>query len=292
MITRGFVILDKPENMSSRRAGGIVARMFGIKKFGHIGTLDPMASGLLPIALGGATKMIPYVEEVGGSVKEYLFSLRFGMETTTLDITGDVVRENDVRPTQDDVIAAIAGQIGHIAQTPPAFSAVHIDGRRAYDLARAGREFEIPPRMVDIYALELLGCDGDIWHFRTRVSRGTYVRAIARDLAQACGAIATVTMIRRTESVGISIENAVKLDFLENLFNNGGDVGQYLMSADFGLGDIPVQNLDDKDAAFYRNGGFVRVDAGNGLCRVYGGDEFIGIGRVSDGVLCPKTTIL
>lgn len=288
----GFVILDKPANMTSRRAGGIVARMFGIKSFGHIGTLDPMASGLLPIALGAATRMIPFVEDAGGAQKEYLFSMRFGFQTDTLDITGNEIQRDNFTPSIAAVRAVLPKFIGRTPQIPPAYSAVHIDGRRAYDMARRGMTFDIPPRMVEISELEMIAIDGDEWHFRTRCHRGTYVRSIARDIAKMCGAIATVTMIRRTETVGIGIKNAVKLDFLENLFHNGGNIGQYLMGADFGLGDIPVLNLSDKDAAYYRNGGFITVGGNDGMVRAYGGDGFIGIGCVSGGVLRPKKTIL
>ena len=224
----GFVLLDKPSGMFSRRAAGIVARMFNARTFGHIGTLDEMASGVLPIAIGVATKMIPFVEET--------------------------------RPS-------------------------------AYDLARRGRAVNLPPRHVHIDTLELLGIDGDVWTFRTRCGRGTYVRAIARDIAQMCGTVATVTMIRRTQSIGFSIKNAVQLDFLENLFNNGGDFRKYLEPIDFGLGDIPVQNLDGKSAGLYKNGGFIATSGANGLRRVYCGDKFIGIGYIVDGILRPKRTI-
>ncbi len=290
-MTSGWIILDKPRTVFSRTAGGRVARMFGTKKFGHIGTLDPMATGVLPIAIGDATKMIPFVEDAHAAVKEYDFSCVFGFETDTLDITGRETVRNDVTPSRDAVIAAVAQLIGDIEQIPPIYSAVHVDGTRAYELARRGNAVDVKPRHVHIYALELTGVDGDTWHFHTRVSRGTYVRSIARDIAKSCGAYATVNMIRRTYTNGIDIKNTVQLDFLENLFNNNGDVKKFLMPVDFGLGDIPVLNLDDKDAAFYRNGGFITGVAGNGIRRVYNGDTFIGIGVISDGELRPKRTI-
>lgn len=290
-MTNGWIILDKSSGLFSRTAGGRVARMFGIKKFGHIGTLDPMASGVLPIALGDATKMIPFVEDVHSPVKEYLFSMQFGFETDTLDITGREVRRDDFIPDKEAVQNALKSFIGTIKQTPPAYSAVHIDGRRSYELARRGVAADIPARDITIYELEFTGITGSSWHFRTRVSRGTYVRSLARDIAASVGAIATVDMIRRTETNGFDVKSAVTLDFLENLFNNGGDVREYLMSADYGLGDIPVCNLNDKDACFYRNGGFVETGGANGLRRVYNGDNFIGIGDIADGLLRPKRTI-
>ncbi len=292
-MTSGWILLDKTSGLFSRTAGGRVARMFGTKKFGHIGTLDPMATGVLPIAIGDATKMIPFVEEINASVKEYDFSCVFGFETDTLDVTGTEIARNNITPSREAVISATSQLLGDIQQTPPVYSAVHVDGQRAYQLARQGRalDADIKPRQVHIYALELTGVDGATWHFHARVSRGTYVRSIARDIAKICGTYATVNMIRRTFTNGIDIKNTVQLDFLENLFNNSGDFKQYLRPIDFGLGDIPVLNLDDKAAAFYKNGGFVRGAWADGLRRVYSGDTFIGVGVVYDGELRPKRTI-
>ena len=291
MTKSGWIILDKDSGLFSRTAGGRIARMLGTKKFGHIGTLDPMATGVLPIAIGDATKMIPFVEDANPSVKEYLFSCIFGFETDTLDVTGqEIARDNRV-PHPDDVCSAIKKLIGKISQTPPIYSAVHVDGKRAHHLARQGRAIDIPPRQIEIFELEFLGCSGESWHFRTRCSRGTYVRALARDIARNCGCIATVDSIRRTYTNGFDIKNAVRLDFLEKVFNNSGNLGEYLKPSDFGLGDIPVFNLDKKSAEFYKNGGFIRTDTDTGLYRVYAGGVFIGIGLISDGELRPKRTI-
>ena len=287
----GFIILDKESGLFSRTAGGRVARMFETKKFGHIGTLDPMASGVLPIAIGGATKMIPFIEDINSKKKEYLFSCQFGFETDTLDITGREIARDDIVPTVDMVVSVVPKLIGKIMQTPPLYSAVHVDGVRAYDAARRGREIEIPAREVEIFELEFLGVRNDSWHFRVMCSRGTYVRSIARDIAKMCGCVATVDMIRRTQTNGFTIKNAVKLDFLENLVNNGGDFKKYLEPIDSGLGDIPVVNLDGTAATLYKNGGFVATGGANGLRRVYSDDVFIGIGMVVDGKLHPKRTI-
>lgn len=287
----GFIILDKESGLFSRTAGGRVARMFETKKFGHIGTLDPMASGVLPIAIGGATKMIPFIEEINSNHKEYLFSCQFGFETDTLDITGHEIARDNIVPTVEMVASVLPKLIGKIMQTPPMYSAVHVDGVRAYDAARRGKNIEIPPRQIEIFELEFLGVRNASWYFRVMCSRGTYVRSIARDIAKMCGCIATVDMIRRTQTNGFTIKNAVKLDFLENLVNNGGDFKKYLEPIDSGLGDIPVVNLDGTAAGVYKNGGFVATVGADGPRRVYSGDAFIGIGMVSDGVLRPKRTI-
>ena len=287
----GWIILDKQSGVFSKRASAHVARLFNTKKNGHIGTLDPMASGVLPIAIGNATKMIPFIEDFCDRTKEYLFALKFGVETDTLDITGQEVARSDIIPTESDVCRVIPKFIGKITQRPPMFSAIHISGRRAYELARAGESVEIPPRTVDVYSLELTGVSGNLWNFRMRCSPGTYVRSVARDIAYACGTLATVEMIRRTQTSGWTLENAVSLDFLEKLFNNGDDVRKYLAPVDFGLGDIPVLNLDGGAAELYRNGGFVGIGGENGLYRVYSGNIFVGIGTICDGLLKPKRTI-
>ena len=286
----GFIILDKDTGLFSRTAGGRVARMFGMKKFGHIGTLDPMATGVLPIAIGAATKMIPFIEDMHHP-KEYLFGVQFGFETDTLDITGRETARNNVIPATDDILRTLPNFIGEISQVPPLYSAVHVGGARAYELARRGADVQMPARNVTVYELELIGWDGNRAEFRMRCSAGTYVRSIARDIAAACHTIATVDMIRRTQTNGFSIKNAVKLDFLENLFNNGADIGQYLMPTDYGLGDIPVCDLNDKDAALYANGGFIKTAQRDGLYRVYCGKKLVGIGRVLGGTLRPKRTI-
>ena len=287
----GWIILDKASGVFSRTAGGRVARMFGNKKFGHIGTLDPMASGVLPIAIGNATKMIPFVEEMNPNTKEYLFSMRFGFETDTIDITGAVVHDGGLVPSESEIENILPKFIGEQWQTPPIYSAVHIDGMRAYMAARKNETVDIPPRKITIYELEYTGKSADSYGFRVKCSRGTYVRAIARDIAYKLGTIATVDMIRRTKSGCFDIKNAQKLDFLENLVNNGGDIGKYLMPVDSGLGDIPVLNLDDKDTELYVHGGFIGVARNDGYCRVYNGKTFIGVGHISDGILRPKRTI-
>lgn len=283
--------MDKDSGLFSRTAGGRIARMLGTKKFGHIGTLDPMATGVLPIAIGDATKMIPFVEDASNHIKEYLFSCIFGFETDTLDITGVETARTDIVPTQSDVQAVLPKFIGKIQQIPPIYSAVHVDGIRAYDLARRGRAVDVPARNVEIFALELMEVRGNSWQFRMRCSPGTYVRSIARDIAKSCGTVATVDMIRRTQTNGFDIKDAVKLDFLEKVFNNTGDLGKNLKPVDFGLGDIPVLNLTHKDAEYYKNGGFIKTGADDGLHRIYSDKKLIGIGVVSDGVLRPKRTL-
>lgn len=287
----GIIILDKESGMFSRTAGWRIAKMFGEKKFGHIGTLDPMATGVLPILIGNATKMIPFIEEINKNEKEYLFGLRFGVETDSLDITGTKTKESNIIPNEPEIMSAVSKLVGEIEQTPPQFSAVHVNGKRAYELARNGQDFEIKPRKITIYELEYVGKNNDEYNFRVVCSRGTYVRSIVRDIAKLCETVATTTYIRRTHTNGFDIKNAVKLDFLENLVNNGDAVSKYLLTPDCALGDIPVINLDDKETKFYKNGGFIKVAKTDGLYRIYSNKNFVGIGSVSNQTLKPKRTI-
>jgi tRNA pseudouridine55 synthase len=250
-----------------------------------------MATGVLPIAIGNATKMIPFIEAENENKKEYLFGLRFGIETDSLDITGTTIQTNDITPDEKQITVACEKIKNADTQIPPAFSAVHVNGRRAYELARDGVDIELKPRPITIYELEYTGKTADEYNFRVVCSRGTYVRSIVRDIAKNCDTIATTTYIRRTLTNGFEIKNAHTLDFLENLVHNGLDIGEYLMSSDCALGDIPVINLNDKDTNLYRNGGFIRTDAGDGFVRVYSGKTFVGIGDIKNGVLRPKRTL-
>ena len=287
----GIIILDKETGAYSRNAGFRVAKMFGEKKFGHIGTLDPMATGVLPIAIGNATKMIPFIEQENENKKEYLFGLRFGIETDSLDITGKTIKTNDIIPNADDIKKACKNIQQTTEQIPPIFSAVHINGKRAYELARNGADIELKPRLITIFELEYTGKKDLEHNFRVVCSRGTYVRSIVRDIAKLCGAIATTTYIRRTKTNGFDIKNAHTLDFLENLFNNNMAIKEYLMAPDCALGDIPVINLNDKETKLYKNGGFIKIDADGGFVRVYNDKTLIGIGRVDDKILHPKRTL-
>ena len=288
----GILILDKEIGVFSRTAGYRVAKMFGEKKFGHIGTLDPMASGVLPIAIGNATKMIPFIEEICENKKEYLFGLKFGIDTDSLDITGNTKETNDIIPTDTDIISACKKLQNSTEQIPPVFSAIHVNGQRAYELARKGEDIKMKARPIKIYELEYTGKGREKeYNFRVVCSRGTYVRSLVRDIAKLCGAISTTTYIRRTSTNGFDIKNAVKLDFLENLVNNGGRIEEYLMQSDCALGDIPVINLNKEATKFYKNGGFVETGESDGLYRVYCDKTFVGIGRVENKMLKPKRTI-
>ena len=177
----GWVIVDKPTGIGSTTIVNQTRHLFDAKKNGHTGTLDPFASGVLPIAFGEATKLVPYVTD---GRKEYEFTLQFGTATDTADLTGQVIQESEKRPTKDEILEILPCFLGEITQVPPAYSAVKINGERAYDLARRGIDVQIPERQVTIYWLELLEMvDDSSARFRVECSKGTYVRTLGVDLA-------------------------------------------------------------------------------------------------------------
>lgn len=283
----GWIILDKSAGMNSRRAGNTLRRIFGSDTFGHIGTLDPFATGVLPIALGQATKMIPFLPV---SHKTYDFKIQFGIKTDTDDITGETIESGGRIPTPDEISAVLPKFTGNIMQSPPAYSAVHVGGRRAYEIARSGRAVEIPARPAEIFELKM----NDNETLTATCAPGTYIRSLARDIAAALGTIGVASMIRRTYSNGFGLENTIKLEKIIELFDNGADesLGGILLPVDFGLGGIPVINLDSSDAQRLLNGGFIRIDAGkfeeNQTFRIYFENQFLGMGRTDNGLLKPR----
>jgi len=211
----GWLIFDKPQGMTSTQAVSRVKRLYDAAKAGHAGTLDPLATGVLPIALGEATKTVPFVVE--GS-KDYRFTVRFGAETDTDDAEGSVVATSDTRPTRAEIEAALPHFTGEIIQVPPRFSALKVDGARAYDLAREKEEFELAPRRVSIARLELIAHpDQDHGVIEASCGKGTYVRALARDLGRELGALGHVEALRRTRVGTFGEERAVSLAMLEQL---------------------------------------------------------------------------
>jgi tRNA pseudouridine55 synthase len=208
----GWVVLDKPLNMTSTQAVGAVRRAFQAQKAGHAGTLDPLATGILPIALGEATKTVPFA--VDGE-KVYRFSIRWGAETTTDDAEGSVVAESTERPTRAEIEALLPQFTGEIMQTPPQFSAIKVDGKRAYDMAREGETVALEPRPVTIDALRIEAMpDADTTVLVAECGRGTYVRSIARDMGRLLGCKGHVVELRRTRVANFDEANSVTLDAL------------------------------------------------------------------------------
>jgi tRNA pseudouridine55 synthase len=273
----GWIVLDKPAGLTSTRATSKVRAMLDAQRAGHGGTLDPLATGVLPIALGEATKTVSYV--LDGS-KSYRFTVRFGEARSTDDAEGAVTATSDRRPTDEDIAAALPGFIGAIEQTPPAFSAIHVDGRRAYDLARADMKVEIAPRTVHIDAFALVARpDADHAVFEVSCGKGTYMRALARDLSLRLGTVGHIAALRRTRCGPFTEEGAISLDSLATLMHSAPP-SEYLLAVETALDDIPALALNATQADHLRHGRPVRV-------RGEEGRRFVETGSLDDGaVLC------
>ena len=241
----GWVNLDKPLHLGSTDAVTRVRRLFNAQKAGHAGTLDPLATGVLPIALGEATKTVPFVQD--GS-KTYRFTLAWGVATTTLDREGAVTATSDRRPSPAEVEAALPALTGAISQVPPAYSAVRVDGERAYDLARAGLEPDLAPRTVHVHALRIADApDADHLVLEADCGKGTYVRALARDLAAALNAHAHVAELRRTRVGPFTAADAIPLEFLlDPGYERAASEG--LLPVETALDDIPALAVTAEDA--------------------------------------------
>jgi tRNA pseudouridine55 synthase len=247
----GWVILDKPAGLGSTPAVGKVRRLFGAQKAGHGGTLDPLASGVLPIALGEATKTVPFVMD---GRKEYRFTVRFGEARSTEDGEGHVTATSDARPSDPEIRRAQASFIGDIEQIPPAFSALKVEGRRAYDLARAGETVDLKPRHVLVERLELVGRpDADHADFVVSCGKGTYIRSLGRDLAQALGTVGHLSALRRTAAGPFREEAAISLSKLEALGHIPALLGA-LAPVATALDDIPALALTEAQADRLRQG--------------------------------------
>ncbi|OWQ96657.1 tRNA pseudouridine(55) synthase TruB [Sphingopyxis witflariensis] len=281
----GWIILDKPLGLGSTQAVGAVKRVcreagLGKVKVGHGGTLDPLASGVLPIALGEATKLCGRMLDAS---KTYDFTIKFGVQTDGLDAEGEAVATSEVRPTLAEVAAVLPRFTGPIEQVPPAFSAIKIDGQRAYDLARKGEVVEMKPRNVVIHTLSVCpelvegpssssdveskngpstssgqaeqGGAGPLESITltAHVSKGTYIRSLARDIAHAVGSVGHVTMLRRTRAGPFTLEQAISLDKL-NAFGQGAAQSEFILPLEAGLVDIPALNLSPEAAGAIRQG--------------------------------------
>lgn len=275
----GWIILDKPLGLGSTQAVGAVKRVcreagLGKVKVGHGGTLDPLASGVLPIALGEATKLCGRMLDAS---KVYAFTIAFGSETDGLDAEGEVVASSDVRPTLAEIEAVLSRFTGAIEQVPPVYSAIKIDGQRAYDLARKGEAVEMKARGVTIFSLRHAGLDpasiaapaewtpDQVWGdedgaerldsvtLTAHVSKGTYIRSLARDIAHAVGTVGHVTMLRRTKAGPFDLEQAISLDKL-NAFGQGAAQSEVILPLEAGLVDIPALNLSPEAVGAIRQG--------------------------------------
>jgi tRNA pseudouridine55 synthase len=240
----GWVCLDKPPGLGSTQAVGRVRRLFNARKAGHAGTLDPLASGILPIALGEATKTAPYLMDAG---KTYRFTIAWGVETATFDAEGAVTATSEVRPSAEAVSAALPAFIGEIDQVPPDYSAVKVGGERAYDLAREGVTLILAPRRVVIHDIRFLSAEADATTLEMDCGKGVYVRALVRDLAAVLGSRAHVIDLRRTRVGAFTEDRAAGLEFLEKSCMEGPPL-EALLPVETALDDIPELAVTAEDA--------------------------------------------
>jgi tRNA pseudouridine55 synthase len=280
----GWVIVDKPAGPTSTQVTGRVRRAFDAMKAGHAGTLDPAATGVLAIALGEATKTMPFVAD---GEKTYRFAVRWGAETTTDDAEGTVVRTAGARPGADAIRAAIPAFTGDIMQVPPAYSAVRVEGRRAYEIARGGGAMTLEPRPIRVERLVLVGCEGaDLAALEMTCGTGGYVRSVARDLGRALGCLGHVETLRRVAAGPFAEAEAVPLDHVL------ADPAAHLRPVELALATVPRIDVDDGAAEQRRHG--IAVAAG-GVC---GGTAWaaldgraVAIGAIEAGTFRPSRVL-
>jgi len=296
LVVNGWVCLDKPFGLGSTDAVSRVRRLFDAQKAGHAGTLDPLASGILPIALGEATKTVPHLME---AEKVYRFTINWGVSTDSVDREGEIIGRSDVRPPVEAVRAALPAFVGEIDQTPPRFSAIKVDGQRAYDLAREGADFELESRRVTIHSADVTDApDADHIELTIRTGKGVYVRALARDLAAMLGAEGHVSALRRERVGPFSIENAVTLDFLTDLVHRDAALEGMLPVAT-ALDDIPELAVTEQDAFSLRQGRPIvllprqvetlksRLRDGSRTVSAFQGQTLVALGQLRAGRLEP-----
>ena len=290
----GWLIVDKPSGMTSTQVVGYARRVFDAQKVGHGGTLDPLATGLLPLAFGTATKTVPYVMD---GTKVYRFTLRLGEARDSDDADGTPIGTSDVRPTDEQLRAVLPALTGNIMQVPPVFSALKVGGERAYDMARAGRPPELPPRPARVDRFELIDRqDADTAVFEVESGKGVYMRSLARDVALAAGTVGHITVLRRLR-VGPFVEaDAIMLDKLAPNDENAPASADLLCPVETALADIPALALTTDEAVLLRHGqklglfgleGRIPPTDEQGTLRVMEGERVLGIGRLEDGWLKP-----
>ncbi|MGH6842597.1 MAG: tRNA pseudouridine(55) synthase TruB [Methylocella sp.] len=280
----GWVVLDKPAGMTSTHAVSRLKRIFDAKKAGHAGTLDPLATGVLPVAFGEATKTVPFVQD---GEKVYCFTVRWGIETDTDDSDGRLTAQSDARPSADAILALLPRFTGTIEQTPPSYSAIKINGERAYDLARGGASPVLSPRGATIHALDLIDAGRDESMFEARCGKGTYVRAIARDLGRQLGCYGHVSALRRTRVGPFFETDAVLLADLDN----DASCARALRRIEAGLSELPRVTVDRDAAAKLRRGQSIVLRGHDapfeGSAYAACGSVAVAVGAVENGELIP-----
>ncbi|MCK8787418.1 tRNA pseudouridine(55) synthase TruB [Roseomonas sp. NAR14] len=297
----GWLIVDKPSGIGSTDVVNRVKRAFNAQKAGHGGTLDPLATGLLPVAFGAATKTVPYIMD---GTKEYTFTLRFGEARDTDDADGQVTGTSEARPTDEAIRAALPALTGDIMQVPPAFSAIKIGGERAYDLAREGQAVVIAPRPARVDRFELVSRpDADTATFLVQSGKGVYMRSLARDLALAVGTVGHIAALRRHRVGPFRESHAIPLDKLVPSEDTPPPSPDLLLPVTTALDDIPALALTDQEIARLSHGQFISLvdlmgrvpdaaDPDGGLARAMAGGRLVGLCRFHEGLLKPERLLV
>ena len=275
----GIVIVDKPEGWTSQDVTARLRRVFNTRRIGHGGTLDPMATGVLPVFVGRATRGVEFFEH---AEKTYETVLRLGLTTDTEDISGTVLSEQDAFVTGEQLEAVLQNFRGEIMQVPPMYSALKINGQKLVDLARKGKEVERQPRPITIHELTLLGMEADGIHLRVRCSKGTYIRTLCKDIGEALGCGGCMAALRRVTAGEYTIEESVPLQTLLET----EDPEQYLRPVDSMFRNYPAVTLTEKQELRCRNGNSFSISLPDGTYRAYSKDgEFLMLAKVGDGVM-------
>lgn len=286
----GVLLLDKPAGLSSNQALQQVKRLYAAEKAGHTGSLDPFATGLLPLCLGEATKFSHFLLDAD---KAYEATLQLGATSSTGDTEGEITEQGPVLATREQVLATLAQFLGQISQVPPMYSALKHQGRALYEYARAGVEIERAPRQVQIHSLQLEELDGTQMRIRVSCSKGTYIRTLAEDIGQALGCGAYLTQLRRTDTGGFTLDGALTIAQLEALALSERDA--CLLPVDALLRELPAVTLDDASAHYFCNGQPVwKSGIGQlGHLRVYdAAQRFLGMGDAAgDGQVAPRRVV-
>lgn len=276
----GLLLLNKPEGITSFGAVARVKKLAGEKRVGHTGTLDPMATGVLPILIGRATVLSQYLIEAD---KKYSATVKLGISTDTCDITGNIIAQKDVNVTESQIASVLSGFLGEQMQTPPMFSAIKQNGVRMYELARKGETVDIPARKINVFSLAQTSplTDGE-FDIETTVSKGTYIRSLCRDIGEALGCGATLTRLCRTKTAGFSIDRCVDLDML-----TPDNISEYILPCDLAVDYIPKVTVSEKQRIRFCNGGQLSLERlkinniiDGQLYRVYSSENFLGLGKV------------
>ena len=291
----GWIIIDKPGGLSSNAVVGRVRRLTGAAKVGHAGTLDPMATGVLPMALGEATKIVSYLMD---GAKAYRFTVRWGEQRDTDDAEGEVVATSDARPAKEQILVVLGNFIGDIEQVPPVFSAIKIEGKRAYALARADQAPEMKPRTIHIEDLKLLSVvDADHAEFEAVSGKGAYMRSLARDLGTALGTVGHIVQLRRIAVGPFDEKQAISLDKLESL-RHSAPLSEHLLPVETVLDDIPALALTETEARKLSQGQAIPVlpvasrsplkNIGQGdVVRVMAEGRLVALAKINGGEIRP-----